>query len=248
MGGNLRIRGVWRVGRLAGININLHWSFGLLGLWLGWQLFFGARNSGSVAWMTVILLALFGCVALHELAHAWTACRLGVMVKNVILLPFGGMAQIQALPHRPLADLLIAAAGPMMNFLIAAGGAATLALLGKLNFLTGFLASPQTVIEAMLQPSFHWDKISGLIVFIVVINLILFGFNMIPALPLDGGRVGRALLAMLMPYRQATKIMRWFGPVVGLGLLAAAIPLRNIDLIFVGLIILLTALFPGRWE
>ncbi len=242
----LPMRGVWRAGRIAGININIHWSFGLIGLWLGWQLFFGGRAVGSVVWMTVILLLLFGSVMLHELGHAWMARRLGVSVRNVVILPVGGMAQIEALPHRPPADFLIAAGGPLTNLLIAALCAAALTLLGKLSFLAGFLASPQTVIEAILQASFHWDKIGGLIVFSLVINLMLFGFNLIPALPLDGGRIGRALLAMVMPYSRAALLARWLGPLVAIGLLAAAIPLRNIDLIFAGLVILLTALFPGR--
>ena len=99
------VRGSWRIAKVAGVDVNIHWSFSFIILWLVWQGIFGRRELPGVLFISATLLLLFGCVALHELGHAVMARRLNVMVKNIIILPIGGLAQVQSLPEKPLYDL-----------------------------------------------------------------------------------------------------------------------------------------------
>ena len=208
-----------------------------------WQGLFGHRELPGVIYISATLLLLFGCVALHELGHALMARRLDVVVKNIIILPVGGLAQVQALPDRPLFDLLIAAAGPLVNLLLALAAALALSALGRVNFLLGFLASPDTVTEAILQKPFHHDALIGIIIFLLVANGLLFVFNLIPAFPMDGGRILRALLVLFLPYHRATWVAMAVGQLFAIVLLLLAYPLRSFGLLLVGILLLGTGWF-----
>jgi Zn-dependent protease len=164
--------------------ISLHFSFLLLLAYVydGW------REAGvpGLWWTAAKFLAIFTCVVLHELGHSFTAMRFGVRVRRILLTPIGGMAEFDAIPRKPVQELLIAIAGPAVNFVIAA------ALWCVVSFPEG------------------WDEVSipsslgDLSRFLFLANLIMGVFNLIPAFPMDGGRILRASLAMKLPYVSAT--------------------------------------------
>lgn len=181
--------------RIAGIRLSLHWSFLLLlayGAWLG------GREAGAAGtiWMTAYIMLLFSCVVLHELGHCFLARHFGVQVGRILLLPIGGMAEFDHVPRRPSQEVAIAIAGPTVNFLLAVA----LVFAGvrfPLNWeMTGF---PLTVAEMGRH--------------LVLVNLLMGCFNLIPVFPMDGGRVLRALLALRLSYLGATRFAATLGKV-----------------------------------
>jgi Zn-dependent protease len=172
----------WKLGRVAGIPIYVHWTFVILIVWLG----------GFV-------LALFSCVVLHELGHALAARRFGVPTTDITLLPIGGVARLQRIPDRPGQELVVALAGPAVNVAIVA------VLAGVFG-----VRLPSTAADSgqILNAGF-WSKI-------LLVNVFLAGFNMLPAFPMDGGRVLRALLAMKLPYARATRLAASIGQLMAI--------------------------------
>lgn len=239
----LLITGAWRIASVAGIDINIHWSFSFIIVWMVLHSAFTRQAWQSILFISLAILLLFGCVALHELGHALTARWLGVEVKNILILPIGGLVQIQTLPDKPLSDLFIAVAGPLVNLAITCGTVLLLIGLGEINLLFGFLTSPATVIQAVAGSPFRQELIVGLVIFLLLVNAILFVFNLIPAFPMDGGRILRATLALVMPYRRATQLARGLGRLIAVLMLMAAFSLRSWGLLFVGGLVLVTAYF-----
>ena len=181
-----------RLMRMMGIDIKLHTTFFLLLAALGVMYFLQGGFSAALSGVTFSLL-LFACVLLHELGHAGAARRYGVLTKDIILLPVGGVARLQRMPTEPKQEIVVALAGPAVNAVIAAVVAA--ALLGA-NLGAG-------VDPAMLAGA---GGLTGLAVQLLVINVMLVLFNLLPVFPMDGGRVLRALLATRLPYARATEI------------------------------------------
>jgi Zn-dependent protease len=182
----------WRIGRVAGIDLYVHATFLLVFLFLP-EVFEG----GAQAVQTVLLvLSVFGCVLLHELGHALMARRFGIQTEDITLYPIGGVARLQRMPRAPGAELLIALAGPAVNFAIAAG-LFSLALLGLVH--SGLPWPLGTYLRALLE-----------------INLGLGIFNLIPAFPMDGGRVLRALLSGWVGRARATRIAASIGRALAL--------------------------------
>ena len=196
------MRWSWRVARLAGIGIYVHVTFLLLVLWIVAQEYtFGARAViGSMAY----IVALFAIVVLHEMGHALMARRFGVMTRDIILLPIGGVARLEGMPRNPRQELLIALAGPAVNVALAT-------LLFAIVRLTG---QPPTADLYEFDPLYSARAFLYQLVFV---NIILGLFNLLPAFPMDGGRVLRALLAMRMQsYARATTIAARVGQVLAL--------------------------------
>lgn len=189
-----------KLGRIAGIPVQMHLTFLLLLLWVGmshWQ-----RDGTSQAVVTGIafILALFGCVLLHELGHALMARRFGIATHDITLLPIGGVARLEKMPDEPKQELWVALAGPAVNVVIAA------------------------VLYIWLQISGGWQPVEQLDVArgsfverLMIVNLFLIGFNLLPAFPMDGGRVLRAILAMRMDYAQATRTAAGVGQLMAFG-------------------------------
>ena len=192
------MRGAISLGRLAGIKIYVHWSFALLLLYVGSS----SYGEGTTIWHVLIgigfMLAVFGCVTLHELGHALAARRYGINTRDIILLPIGGVARLEDMPQRPLHEIVVAIAGPLVNVAIAA------VLQVVLYFQAGYW-----VWELPREAFF-----SSFYLALLYMNLVLAAFNAIPAFPMDGGRVLRASLALLMERPLATRIAATIGQIL----------------------------------
>ncbi len=184
----------FRIGRFAGIDVYVHVTFLMILGFLGLANWFATRSLASVADGLLFFLALFFCVVLHEYGHALTARRYGIQTRDITLLPIGGVARLESLPKEPIRELWIAIAGPAVNVVIA-----------------GFLA-------LWLWWGDHWQPLARLSPTqghfaerLLAANLMLIVFNLLPAFPMDGGRVLRAFLAMRMDYARATNIAAMLG-------------------------------------
>ena len=186
-----------------GIEVRVHWSFILILAWGAFIYSGGAADplTGALYGVLVILL-LFVCVTLHEFGHALVAKYYKINVPHITLLPIGGVASLERMPDKPLQEFFIAIAGPLVNFVIAA------LLFFPTQWSGAFagLTSVQQLIAQMQTPG-----VSSLLLYLLVTNVGLGLFNLLPAFPMDGGRVLRALLAFGMPYVQATRIAVFVG-------------------------------------
>ncbi len=220
-----------RLARVSGIDIRVHVTFAAV-------LLFGALQYGEVhgargAWFGALFMCcLFLCVVLHELGHSLVAQRLGVGVKEIVLLPIGGVARLTGDPKNPLHELAIAVAGPLVNVLLAVltFGVALAA------FGPGAVLSEAFRDFHQLGPSFA-ALLSGLI----VANLVLAVFNMIPALPMDGGRVARALMTLVWGRARATIVASVLGQLLALAVFFFAIYAEQIILAVIGGLVFVAA-------
>ena len=187
----------YTIGRIAGTDIKVHVTFLLL---LGWWALIGYSQGGPPAALTsaLALLALFACVLLHEFGHILMARRYGVRTPDVILLPIGGVARLERIPDEPKQELLIALAGPAVTLAIAVVLYAVLRLSG----------SDAQVTELSENQPFLAQ--------LVTVNIYLLLFNLIPAFPMDGGRVLRALLASRLGLLRGTRIAATLGQTLAL--------------------------------
>lgn len=189
----------WKLGRVAGIPIYVHWTFAILIAWLVVAGTMENQDLGQGIAEAAFVLALFGCVVLHELGHALTARRFGVATSDITLLPIGGVARLQRIPDKPFQELLVALAGPAVNLVIVL----------VLRFIFG-VSSPSSFDGEHFVHAGFWPKL-------LVVNIFLAAFNMLPAFPMDGGRVLRALLAMRLPYARATRLAASIGQFMAIG-------------------------------
>ncbi|MFN2565892.1 MAG: site-2 protease family protein [Gemmatimonadaceae bacterium] len=225
------MRWSWRVGRLAGIDVHVHATFWLLLVWVALLRYRVGGSLAAVLPELVFILAVFAIIVLHELGHALTARRFGIATRDITLLPIGGVARLERMPREPRQELLIALAGPAVNVALAAVLYLVLAVGGR--------ASPVADVAALD------DRFLGraLIERLVGLNLWLAAFNLLPAFPMDGGRVLRAALAMrtgnyARATEQAARIGRAFALLFGfLGLFVV----ENPFLVFVALFVWLGA-------
>ena len=183
-----------RIGRVYGIELKMHLTFFLL---IGWVMFMYLHQGQSMASAiagVLFLLAIFACVILHEFGHSLTARKYGIKTRDIILLPIGGVARLEKMPSNPLQELWVALAGPAVNIVIA------LILFTYLKLTS--LAEPSQVL-ATSQGNFLER--------VMMVNLFIVGFNMLPAFPMDGGRVLRAIMATRLDYGKATQIAASIG-------------------------------------
>ncbi len=183
---------------IRGIQLRVHLTFPLILIWamLQFGLFTGLGWEGALFGVIVILL-LFGIVVLHELGHSIAAQNYGIDVEEIVLLPIGGVAMLKRIPEKPMQEFVIAIAGPAVNFALAGVLLALDALFG----LAGRYADPVQGLGDLQTLS-----VAAVFNYVFVANLFLAFFNLIPAFPMDGGRVLRALLATRLSYPRATAI------------------------------------------
>lgn len=184
----------WRVLTVAGIGVYIHVTFLLLLIWAGWYGYSPRQSWWDAAGQIGFVLALFGIVVLHELGHALTARRFGIGTKDITLLPIGGVARLERMPEDPKQELLVALAGPAVNVILAALLFVGLAVAGQFS-----------------DPEWMLHSSGNFFVRLMAVNVLLAVFNMLPAFPMDGGRVLRALLAFRLSYARATRIAARIG-------------------------------------
>jgi Zn-dependent protease/predicted transcriptional regulator len=220
----------FRIARVFGIDIKIHLTF-LLILGLGavqWGVPFGVNGA---LFGILLMILLFTCVTLHELGHSVVAQRFGITVREIVLLPLGGVALLARNPSRPLHELLIAIAGPLVNVFIAVGLLAVTGFSAAVGVLDG-----RGLIGGEFQPS-----VETLLFWLLAANVSLVLFNMIPAFPLDGGRVLRAVLAMFIGFQRATRIATVIGQIAAVIMGVIGIVSGNIILALVAIFIFLGA-------
>ncbi|MBI40835.1 MAG: peptidase M50 [Leptospiraceae bacterium] len=212
------------VGRPFGIRVYLHWTFLIL---LGWILLSQmGKPVQNVIEILAFIFLLFASVLLHELGHALMARRFKVRTRDIVLLPIGGMARFRKLPEEPSAEFLIALAGPAMNGIIAIGLFLLLVIMGHIPEIPQNLTlveGPFSLIENLL-----WA------------NALLAAFNLIPAFPMDGGRVLRGLLGFRMSHERATTITAEIGQALGILFVILGF-MYSLGLLFIGIFVFLGA-------
>ena len=208
------MRGSVRIATLFKIPVFVHWSFGLL---LFFVIYVGKSRDaswGNIALFGAFVLMLFVCVLLHEFGHALSARFYGVQTRDITILPIGGVARLDHLPERPFQEFVVAIAGPMVN----------VAIFGLLSVVMYFAFSLSFSFHELLTN--HTDEIInptvGFIATLMQANLMLVIFNMIPAFPMDGGRVLRALLSMQLGRARATQVAATLGQIIAIGFLIYA--------------------------
>lgn len=215
-----------RIGRLAGIDIFVHATFVLILAWVGLLEYRATGTTAGALGGVVFVLAVFGIVVLHELGHALAARRYGIGTRDITLLPIGGVARLERMPREPAQELVIALAGPAVNVVLAAA----------LWFLLGAISVDPLRADVGILAT------DGFLSRMFWVNVVLAVFNMIPAFPMDGGRVLRALLAMRLPYARATAVATRFGKFFAILLgIGGMFYLDNPFLVFIALFIWMAA-------
>ena len=186
------------LGRFFGIKVQVHWTFLILVAWVVFTEYGKGSNTFTTLLTLLYVLAIFACVVLHEFGHALTAGNYGIKTKQITLLPIGGVASLERMPEKPRQELLVAVAGPVVNVAIAAA-------------LFPFIGPVQNIVSSMQQGSNLSITPTNFVFSLVVVNILLVLFNAIPAFPMDGGRVLRAILAMYMDRVKATHIASRLG-------------------------------------
>lgn len=204
----------YRLLRVADIDIRVHATFALALLLGAFQFGMGYGARGAL-FGVLFVIALFICVTLHELGHSLVAQRFGSTVREIVLLPIGGVAKLLREPTRPLHELLVAVAGPLVNVVIALG------LFIALGLDVERLAEPN--YQAQIAPLFEPPEFSALFGWLLLGNVSLAVFNMIPAFPMDGGRVFRAILSFGLGRARATLIATVVGQLLAVLLIVVAI-------------------------
>ena len=220
------MKGSFKLGNIAGIDVFLHWTFSLLILYIVYINYKAGQNTIQIAWSILFILCVFATVLLHELGHAITAKKFNIKTYNITLLPIGGVASLEKLPEKPSEELMVAFAGPMVNI--------TLALLVSL-----FIQYPNNSEEMIAQLSGGINSNNFLLNFFLV-NMALALFNLIPAFPMDGGRMLRAVLSYQLKRNVATKIAARIGQIVAIGFIVLGFS-YNPFLIFIGIFVIMAA-------
>jgi Zn-dependent protease len=203
------IHGSLRLATVFNIPVRVHWSFGLLALFV---IYVGRRGDGS--WLNVLffgffVLALFFCVLLHEFGHALSARYFGVSTRDITLLPIGGMARLDKLPENPIHEFVVAIAGPAVNLVI-------YLLLSVVLYWGYHLSFDTNDLLHMTSNRIILNPVAGFLSSLLHANLLLAFFNMVPAFPLDGGRVLRALLSLPLGRTKATALAVFLGQTVAI--------------------------------
>jgi Zn-dependent protease/CBS domain-containing protein len=179
----------WKIAHIAGIDVYMHATFLLLIGWVAFAYWTEQQSLAAVLSGVFFILLLFVFVVMHEYGHALTARKYGIRTRDITLYPIGGVARLERMPEKPIEELWVALAGPAVNVVAAIVLFGYLVVSGTFQPLTSLSISTGSLIERLM-----------------VVNLWLVLFNLIPAFPMDGGRVLRALLGLRLEYVQATQV------------------------------------------
>lgn len=211
------------IARVAGSEIRIHLTFFILLAWFG-LIYLQEGGPDAVIEGVGFILALFTCVVLHELGHALAARQYGIVTPRITLLPIGGVAELERMPEKPEREIIVALAGPAVNVVIAA------------ILIIGFGAWPaMETLQNIEEPDFgFWTRLA-------MVNIMLVVFNMIPAFPMDGGRVLRAVLSTRYSRVKATDIAARLGQAVAFLFGALGLLSGNVLLIFIAIFVYVAA-------
>jgi Zn-dependent protease/CBS domain-containing protein len=184
----------WKIARFWGIDVYVHATFLLIIAWVAYSYWVQFQSINAVVGGILFILALFACVVLHEYGHALMARRYGVKTRDITLYPIGGVARLERIPEKPIEELWVAIAGPAVNVVIAVLLGGYLLASGGFSLSNLFSISDGSFLSRLLA-----------------VNVALVAFNLIPAFPMDGGRVLRALLGLRMDHVRATQIAATVG-------------------------------------
>ena len=214
------------------IQVRVHWTFLLLIGWIVVSVLGGGQGFREVLVGIGLVLVVFACVVLHEFGHALTALHFGVNTRHITLYPIGGVASLERMPEEPRQEFLITLAGPLVNLaIVLVAGAIHLLVAGSHFVEDPFAGGPLLLTLSS---------------FLIGVNAMLFLFNLIPAFPMDGGRILRSLLAMGMGRDRATRIAANIGRLFALGFMAYGLFNGQPFLVLIGVFVLLAASGEAR--
>lgn len=219
-----------RIGTFAGIPVRIHWTFLLIIAYFVISGLTAGHSWEMIAVEIVFVLTIFVCVVLHEFGHALTARRFNIKTEDIILLPIGGVARLRNMPDKPTQELLVAIMGPVVNLVIAILIFIVISMNSGLDYWASILGS-----EGLTMSWSHFFPI------LMITNIALLLFNMIPAFPMDGGRVLRALLAMWLGKLNATKWATRIGQVICILLVGFGIWQNAWTMALIGVFIFMSA-------
>jgi len=228
------MKGSLQIAKLFGIPVYLHWSFGLIIIWIMYSGQSGGLEWSETAWMGLLFMALFGCVVLHEFGHALSARHYGVKTHDIILSPIGGIARLDRLPDKPFHEFVVAIAGPLVNVAIAL-------LLAPYLFL---MTDKGINIEGDQLTLF--SKPSNFLPLLFLLNISLAVFNMLPAFPMDGGRIFRSLMSIKFGRTRATQYATYLGQAIAIAFIALGVYRPNMIIAFIGVFVFFTASSENR--
>jgi Zn-dependent proteases len=217
------MRGSFKLFNVFGITINIHITFLLL---LVFYL------PGGIKWLA-LTIGIFCFVTLHELCHSLVARHYGIEVREITLLPIGGIASMSSMPKKPAQEFFISVVGPLFNL------AVIVIFYGPMKSLLG--------AEVLFQRPLSTATWPLTLAYLYWINLMLAAFNLIPAFPMDGGRVLRSILAARIGYVKATKFAVGLGHILAIGFAYFGIVDRNVVLVAIAIFIYMAASNEGRY-
>lgn len=221
------------IGRLFGSEIRIHLTFFLLLIWIGTAAFADGGWPAAIE-NTAFILVLFGCVVAHEFGHALMARRYGIATPDITLLPIGGLARLEKMPEDPKQEIAVALAGPAVNIVI-------------WGVLTVILGAPIRVEQLIsLETASEGFQLAEFLGRVALVNLFLAVFNMLPAFPMDGGRVLRATLSLFMDRVRATRTAASAGQTVAFVLAILGLMSGNIMLILVAFFVFVAAGYESQ--
>ena len=220
----------FKLTRIAGIDVYVHATFFILIAWIGLSYWLVGGSLADAIRGVGFILTLFACIVLHELGHALTARRYGIRTRNITLLPIGGIASLERMPDDPKQEITVALAGPAVNLVIALGLWLWLSMSNALQQVEQFSLAEGSFLERLM-----------------LVNIILAVFNLLPAFPMDGGRVLRASLSMRMDRNRATQVAAKIGQGLALWLGFMGL-LYNPFLIFIALFVWIGAAAEAGME
>jgi len=230
----------FKVGHVYGVDVNVHPTFGLVLLWVIWQWgLSSSRGWGAFVLGLLMVTLVFTSVLLHELGHCAMARQFGIRVLDITLWPFGGVARIEQMPARPRSEFLIALAGPLMNLAIAVALAPPVLLIGIVGGRDVLFASSDPL--GTLTPA-------TLLTYLALTNLLIMAFNLLPAFPVDGGRMVRAALSPALGRDRATSIAVAAGLLFAIVFVIIGIWQRNPVPVILGLFVFFAGQAEARSE
>lgn len=216
------MRSSYQLGRFFGIDVRVHVTFFILPALLAWNAYSDTGRVTAALSSALMVAIVFLFVVMHEYGHALTARRFGVRTRGITLYPIGGVAMLESMPKKPWQQILVAIAGPAVNFALAAGIA------------TGMHALGYSVLREAVDPT---QGFGSLLASLFWANMVMGIFNLLPALPMDGGRILNAALSMRLEPVRATRIASRVAKVVALGMIAWALAESSFMLALIGVFV-----------